>query len=282
MPEGFLIALVLGTMCVIATRLLLPRVLARRGVWMSWHTKFGPALVFDSTDADGTAIRLLNVNGTFQSVCYLADELAWLPACAYHRIWAREVRKHFGPANEAQPANEAMPSSEAQPAKRRALVMGGGGCSFPKWLVAHRPDFTCEVVEADPAIAQIARERFLVDKLIADFDIEHNGRFSLICNDAVVSLLEDTQGYDLIVNDAFAGKRPLGRLATSEGVKAIRTHLHEGGVYVGNVRTPLEGRRARTLFAAREAFERQFAHVRIIPERPEEPHAIGNNTLIAW
>ena len=50
-------------------RLLIPRLLAWRGVKLVRKTMFGPALIFDAEDADGTPVRLLNVNGTFQSVC---------------------------------------------------------------------------------------------------------------------------------------------------------------------------------------------------------------------
>ncbi len=251
-------------------RLLLPRVLAWRGVWFRWHTRFGPALVFDSADEDGTTVRLLNVNGTYQSVCYVDKELLWMPVCAYHRTWGKEVRRRFG-----APEVSATPS-------RRALVMGGGGYSFPKWLVAYRPDFSCEVVEIDPAIEQIAREQFFLDQLVEEFHTEQNGRLSLRTGDAWDCLLADEQGFDLIVNDAFGGNRPLGRLSTTEGARAIRTHLLPGGLYIGNVRTPLEGTGAKVLRATEKAFAAEFAHVRVIPERPEEPRKKGNNTLVAW
>ena len=270
MAQGLLIASLALTAFAIATRILLPRVLAWRGVWFCWHTRFGPALVFDSEDEDGTTVRLLNVNGTYQSVCYVDDELLWIPVCAYHRSWCEEVRRAFG-----------APQDAARPV-RRALVMGGGGYSFPKWLVAYRPDFACDAVEIDPKIERIARERFFVDQLEQTFDTERTGRLRLVVGDAWDELRSDERGYDLIVNDAFAGNRPLGRLSTDEGVRVVRDHLNVGGLYIGNVRTPLEGRRARLLHDTKRAFEREFAHVRIIPERPEEPRKQGNNALIAW
>ena len=40
-------------------RLALPRILAWRGVTLVWHTRFGPALVFDSADEDGTTSRAM-------------------------------------------------------------------------------------------------------------------------------------------------------------------------------------------------------------------------------
>ena len=75
MDRFFLISFVVCAALGIVIRLALPRILAWRGVWFTWHTRFGPALVFDSADEDGTTVRLLNVRGTYQSVCYVdADD----------------------------------------------------------------------------------------------------------------------------------------------------------------------------------------------------------------
>ena len=270
MDSRVLIVFVALSVAGLALHFALPHLLAWRGVWFTWHTRFGPALVFDSADADGVTVRLLNVRGTYQSVCYVDEDLLWVPVCEYHRTWAGVVRDTWGKAQR-----------KTKPV-RRALVMGGGGCSFPKWLVAYRPDFCCEVAEIDPAIIRIARERFFVDELEQRFDTVRTGRLALVEADAWDYLEADAQGYDLIVNDAFSGNRPLGRLGTREGAQKIREHLCPGGVYVGNVRTPLEGRGSQVLTETRAAFEQEFAHVRIVPERPEEPRKIGNNALIAW
>ncbi|MBO7675201.1 MAG: fused MFS/spermidine synthase [Atopobiaceae bacterium] len=263
---------VAGAVVAVVIRLLLPRVLAWRGVWFSWHTRFGPAMVFDSADADGTTVRLLNVNGTYQSVCYVDDDLLWDPVCEYHRSWAQVVHRTWPLRGWAR----------AEGVVRRCLVMGGGGYSFPKWLVAYRPDFACVAVEIDPAIVRIARERLFVDKLEKDFEVRDTGRLELPVADAWAFLQEDEQGFDLIVNDAFRGNRPLGPMQTDEGARVVRAHLRVGGVYIGNVRSALEGRGAHVLKEAREAFEREFDHVKIIPERPEEPRKKGNNALVAW
>ena len=263
---------VAGAVVAVVIRLLLPRVLAWRGVWFSWHTRFGPAMVFDSADADGTTVRLLNVNGTYQSVCYVDDDLLWDPVCEYHRSWAQVVHRAWPLRGWAR----------AEGVVRRCLVMGGGGYSFPKWLVAYRPDFACVAVEIDPAIVRIARERLFVDKLEKDFEVRDTGRLELPVADAWAFLQEDEQGFDLIVNDAFRGNRPLGPMQTDEGARVVRAHLRVGGVYIGNVRSALEGRGAHVLKEAREAFEREFDHVKIIPERPEEPRKKGNNALVAW
>lgn len=269
--KTFVVLTVAGALVAVAVRALLPRILAWRGVWFSWHTRFGPALVFDSADADGTTVRLLNVGGTFQSVCYVDDELLWDPVCEYHRSWAMEVHR-------AWPLTRAR----AEGPSRRALVMGGGGYSFPKWIVAYRPDFACETVEIDPAIVRIARDQLFLGRLERDFETAATGRLTLLEGDAWECLQADERGFDLIVNDAFRGNRPLGSMRTSEGARVVKRHLLPGGLYIGNVRTPLEGRAARALFETRDVFAEVFDHVKIIPERPEEPRKPGNNALVAW
>lgn len=273
----FLLLSVAGAVIGLAIRLLLPRVLAWRGVWFTWRTRFGAAMVFDSADADGTTVRLLNVNGTFQSVCYVDDDLLWDPVCEYHRSWAHVVHAAW-PLRAAKHATE---TGQVPRPPRRALVMGGGGYSFPKWLVAYRPDFACATVEIDPRITAIAQERLFLDKLVADFDTKRTGRLELVCADAWDYLLSCEEKFDLIVNDAFGGNRPLGKMDTHEGAAQIRRHLHEDGVYIGNVRTPLVGRRAEVLNRTKEAFAQEFQHVWILPERPEDPRRPGNNALVA-
>lgn len=267
--ETFVLLSVVGAVLAITIRLALPRVLAWRGVWFSWHTLFGAALVFDSADADGTTVRLLNVDGTFQSVCYVDEDLLWDPVCEYHRSWAKVIHRTW-------------PLAKTHETRKRALVMGGGGFSFPKWIVAYRPDLSCDVVEIDPAITRIARERLFLDELEKTFDTKSTGRLNVIEGDAWAYLQDDEHGFDLIVNDVFIGNRPLGPMATDEGARVVREHLHPGGVYIGNVRCALEGRSSRALEEAQSAFAEVFDHVEIIPERPEEPRKRGNNALVAW
>ena len=271
--ESFLFFSVIGAAVGLLIRIFLPHVLAWRGVWFTWHTKFGPALVFDSKDEDGTTVRLLNVGGTFQSVCYVSSELLWDPVCEYHRSWARVVHRAWPKAQKG--------CSEERPNRHRALVMGGGGFSFPKWLIAYRQDFACDAVEIDPAILQIAREQFFLDELISTFCTHANNRLNLIVDDAWSYLAKSGTSFDLIVNDAFRGNKPLGNVNTLDGAKTVRHHLTHDGVYIGNVRTPLVGKRSMPLWEAADAFLAVFGNVWIIPERPEDPKKPGNNALVA-
>ena len=194
------ILIALAVLSVACTALLaaLPWLLRRRGVEMR-RTKFGLTLVFDSEDADGTPVRLLNVNGTFQSVAYVPEGLRFQLACEYHREMARVI--------EGLAARGPV----------RVLVMGGGGYSLPKYLAAYVPAARVDVVEIDPAVTRLARERFFLDECLERTGAEKDGRLRLVNDDAWAFVRAAEEPYDVIVNDAFSGNRPLGPLTSTEG-----------------------------------------------------------------
>lgn len=245
----------------------LPWLLKKRGVTMC-QTKFGTTLIFESENADGTPVRLINVNGTFQSVCYLPDDLHFELACLYHREMADVIGRM---ARDAQKRGRRL----------RVLVMGGGGYSLPKYLAVYVPNARVEVVEVDPAMTKIAREQFFLDECLEVTGAEGDGRLMLVNDNAWGYLQRQDKPYDVIVNDAFSGKRPLGPMKTDEGARVVRAHLADGGVYLANVRSACEGRRSATLREVREAFGREFASCRVVPEWEDEPEKPGNNVFIA-
>lgn len=236
----------------------LPWLLSLRGVEMRRHSLFGTVLVFESEDEDGTPVRLLNVNGTFQSASYLSDGLWSELVCAYHRAMVEKIDE-MGRA-------------------RSVLVIGGGGYSLPKYLVTHTQRMTVAAVEIDPRITRIARERFFLGRA----EELSEGRLELVNADGWRYLRESGRTFDVIINDAFSGSKPLGALSTSEGAALIRAHLSDRGLYLANVRSPLIGRRAKTLERVKEAFQREFSRVEVIPELPDEPETLANNVVAAW
>ena len=263
-----LIALAVLTAVCTAFLAAMPWLLRKRNVEMR-RTKFGITLVFDAENLDHTPVRLLNVNGTFQSGCYVPEDLRFELACEYHREMARVI--------------EGLVSARGASRERplRVMVMGGGGYSLPKYLAAYVPAVRVDVVEIDPAITQIAREFFFLDECLEKTGAERDGRLRLVTGDAWAHVRAAAEPYDVIVNDAFSGNRPLGPLTTEEGARTIREHLAKGGVYLANVRCAREGRRARVLREVEEAFGREFAHVGSVPEWPDEPKKPGNNALVA-
>ncbi|WP_455137239.1 spermidine synthase [Thermophilibacter sp.] len=260
----------LAVLTVICTAFLaaMPWLLRKRNVEMR-RTRFGITLVFDAANEDGTPVRLLNVNGTFQSGCYVPEDLRFELACEYHRVMAGAIERMVS-------ARGATPERPL-----RVMVMGGGGYSLPKYLAAFVPAAHVDVVEIDPAITSLARERFFLDECLEKTGAERDGRLRLVNGDAWEELRAAAEPYDVIVNDAFSGNRPLGPLTSEEGARTVRAHLADGGIYLANVRCACEGRRARPLREVEEAFGREFSHVSYEPEWADEPAKPGNNVLLA-
>lgn len=237
--------------------LALPRILALRGVEMRRHSMFGTMLVFETPDEDGTPVRLLNVNGTFQSASYVSDELWCELVCVYHREMARVI-------DEAGDV-------------RSVAIIGGGGFSLPKYLVTHTRSMRVTCVEIDPKVIAVARERFFLDRA----EEAGGGRLEVVCADGWTWLADCGRRFDVIINEAFSGRRPLGPLATGEGARLVAEHLTPRGIYLADVRCPLEGRRAAPLAEVEAAFGQMFARTWTVPERPEEPTKPGNNVFVA-
>lgn len=252
----------------------MPWLLRLRGVTMC-RTMFGLTLIFDSVNADGTPVRLINVNGTFQSVSYVPDDLRFELACEYHREVARRIE-------DMAEKRATSAGGKAGAAPLRVLVMGGGGFSLPKYLAAYVPAAQVDVVEIDPAMVKIAREQFFLDECLEKTGAEKDGRMSIIVGDAWGALKAAAEPYDVIVNEVFGGKRPLGPMETDEGARVVAEHLAPGGVYLADVRCAMEGRKSAPLREVQAAFGQVFSATEVVPEWPDEPQKPGNNVFVAW
>ncbi|MFC2670523.1 spermidine synthase [Lancefieldella parvula] len=236
---------------------LLLLILRARGVFVT-RTKFGLTMIFDSEDADGTPIRLLNVNGAFQSVSYIAPELRYELCIQYHRLMAKVIQ-------------------QVAP-KGHIMVMGGGGFSLPKYLVTHMSGSVIDAIEIDPKIVSLAREHFFLDEALT----VASSKLRVIENDAWKILQNtDAGSIDVLVNEVFAGRKSLGPLGTVAGARTVKEKLAGDGVYLADVRCPLEGRGSALLSQVAGVFAQEFAHVAYVPEWSNTPKTPGNNLLIA-
>lgn len=236
---------------------LLLLILRARGIFVT-RTKFGLTMIFDSEDADDTPIRLLNVNGTFQSVSYIAPDLRFELCVHYHRMMAQVIQQ-IAPQGHV-------------------VVMGGGGFSLPKYLATHMKGATVDAIEIDPKIVSLARQHFFLDEALgaasSDLRVIEDDAWKVLQNAEASSI-------DVLVNEVFAGRKSLGPLGTAAGARVVKEKLAEGGVYLADVRCPLEGRGSALLSQVADVFAQEFAHVAYVPEWPDTPKTPGNNLLIA-
>ncbi|MBW4717028.1 spermidine synthase [Saccharothrix obliqua] len=109
----------------------------------------------------------------------------------------------------------------------RALHLGGGALSLPRYVADTRPRSSQQVVEIDAALIDLVRGHLPLDR---------TWRVKIRQGDAreVLSKApEDT--FDLVVTDVFAGARTPAHLTSVEFVALAARVLRGGGVYAANI-----------------------------------------------
>jgi spermidine synthase len=109
----------------------------------------------------------------------------------------------------------------------RALHLGGGGLTLPRYLAATRPGSVQRVVEIDgPLVEMVRRELPLSAKAAI--------RVRVADARAAVEGIRDA-GYDLVVLDVFAGARTPAHLASVEFAREVARVLDPAGWLIANV-----------------------------------------------
>lgn len=259
--------------------------LGARVAWRAWRrfdlhvfprTMFGRALVYTVRDAAGDPVRVLNVGGGYQSATYLGDRWAE-PALAYYRAFDRMFEAEDGDSEGADGA-----AATGGFRIRRVLMLGGGGCSYPRHLLVARGGVSIDVVERDPAIAAIARRLFFVDRLerlLAERG--EQDRFRLIIDDALAYLRACARSYDAIINDVYVGTAAVPGLNGAEAARLAKSRLVPGGLYLSNaVAEPSEEGYAALLGYTRE-LGAVFARVHVITANDSDFGGEDNYLVIA-
>jgi hypothetical protein len=184
-------------------------------------------------DPDRPTGRLLMLNSARHSYVDLADprhlEFAyaqWMGAIA-------DLRRPTGPV--------------------RALHVGGGGFTLPRYLEATRPGSFNRVLELDGELVALDRAKLAVTP---------GPRLDIVVGDARTALAgQPTGDYDLVIGDAFGHLVVPWHLTTEEFVADVRRVLRPAGAYALNVIDYPPARFARAEVAT---LQRVFAHVALI------------------
>jgi spermidine synthase len=135
----------------------------------------------------------------------------------------------------------------------RALHVGGGGFTMPRYLAATRPGTRGTVLEIDGGVVELGRQRLGVDAVPG---------LTVRVGDARTGLQEQPRGrYDLVVGDAFGGLAVPWHLTTREVAEQVRDTLTADGVYAVNVIDYQPDRFARAETATLRSV---FEHVALI------------------
>lgn len=231
------------------------------------RTKSGLARVKKVRDAQGSAVRVLEQGGVYQSATYL-DERRFEPVFAYYRAF------------DCMFDAEAVMRVSYGHGIDRALMLGGGGFAYPKHALTTHDALVMDVVEIDPAVTRLARRWFYLDEL----ERMAGPRLGVHTADArsfVSGALAEGARYDAIVNDCFSGAEPVRSLATVEALCQVKVCLSPGGLYLANVVSESGGANIdflRDLMATAAAV---FANVHVVPCEDASFGAEDNYLLIA-
>jgi MFS family permease len=151
----------------------------------------------------------------------------------------------------------------------RALHLGAGGLTIPRYLAATRPGSTSLVLEIDAGVLRLNREKL---PLPAGSGIQTRAQDARIG----VAAAPDASR-DLVVGDAFGGLAVPWHLTTRELVRDVRRVLTGDGIYAVNVidYPPLAFARAELATIAAE-----FADVAVVADRPSLAKRDGGNFVI--
>jgi spermidine synthase len=136
----------------------------------------------------------------------------------------------------------------------RALFIGGGGYTFPRYMEAVYPSSDIHVIEIDPGVTQIAHELLGLDR---------NTRIVSYNEDARIYMEHDpAERYDLILGDAFNDFSVPYHLTTKEFNDRVRARLEDDGLYIVNI---IDGPRGDFLRAYVHTLQQTFRHVYLAP-----------------
>lgn len=109
----------------------------------------------------------------------------------------------------------------------RALHIGGGGFTMPRWLAATHPGSTSRVFEVDPVLVQLARDQL---------GLRTGPRLQVRTGDARTLIEhEATDSYDVVLGDAFSNLTVPWHLTTAEFATDVDRVLRPDGLYLMNV-----------------------------------------------
>ncbi len=164
-------------------------------------------------------------------------------------------------------------SDEINPMIRSALMVGGGGYTFPRDFLKHSLEAKVDVVEIDPKMTEIARKYFF---------LKDNPRMQIFHQDARSFLNESNKIYDVIFLDAFNSLTPPPHLTTLEFMSKLYSHLSDKGFLMINLVSSLSSDNSDFLSMEINTLKRVFSTVKLYKIEPVSLDKVQNIMVIAY
>jgi spermidine synthase len=153
----------------------------------------------------------------------------------------------------------------------RALLIGGGACTFPKALLEEFPDITLDIVEIDGQLIDLAKQFF---------DFIPSSKTSIYTDDAKNVLTSLSGNYDAIYIDAFTHTTVPAFLQSVEMTTRLLTLLNKKGAVAMNIIAAYSGVRADVLKRQVAAFQAAFERIEIFPASANQSLWLPQNFVL--
>lgn len=218
-------------------------------------TQNGVLSVVD-TVYDDEAVCFLMMNDTTQSAMYLDEDKK------YDLVFPYMQRFSY--------------AFQVNPKIKKTFMIGGGALGYPKYYVSHYKDAEITCAETNVDIISVAFVYFGIKEL----DEELFKRIHIVNEDGITYLRSHEDKYDLIINDAFVGKKEQAR--NELDIEVIKDKLTEEGIFIVNCPTAIAGPFAKKGNALRKLLQKHFKHVvMLVCEEDRNPLELQNVLLIS-
>jgi spermidine synthase len=146
----------------------------------------------------------------------------------------------------------------------RALVIGGGGYTFPRYAMEALPETRMDVVEIDPGVTRVAYEHLAL-KHYEGLNIVHMDGRQFVAEKVAPGT------YDLVVQDAVNDLSVPAHLLTREYNDAVKRTLRPDGVYLLTVIDSIK--HGRLWRSAMRTLRESFTHVDLVSSAAIPPEA---------
>ena len=163
------------------------------------------------------------------------------------------------------------------PQSTRVLMLGGGGYSVPKWLLAGHggldsDKLRLDVVELDAGMTRVAKQYFA---------LPDDPRMTITHEDARRHITVNKQQYDLVFVDVFNSHYSVPfHMGTVEAAKDLRRAVAPGGALLMNIISAFAGEDGHILRGIHGALATSFPEIHVFAVHPGTPLDQVQNLMV--